>query len=92
MGKLRNKTWLRSTPKMLAYRKLLGLRLEGVRTRRNETLSQVARATGISRRTLRRIEKGEVDWKILTVVGLCRYYDIKLIVLFAKGKHRKLKT
>jgi transcriptional regulator with XRE-family HTH domain len=76
---------------MLAYRKLIGLRLENVRNSRNETLNRVAEAAGISRRTLRRIEKSEVNWKILAVARLCWYYDIKLSVLFAKGNDRKIK-
>jgi transcriptional regulator with XRE-family HTH domain len=91
MGQLRNKTAVRSRLSMLAYRKLIGLRLESVRNSRNETLNQVAEAAGISRRTLRRIEKSEVNWKILAVARLCWYYDIKLNVLFAKGNHRKIK-
>lgn len=68
------------------YLDLVGNRLSELRRQQHKSLTTVSKATGIPRRTIRKMEKGRLNFKIFLLLRLCHYYDTTLCFIF---QHRE---
>lgn len=64
---------------LLARRRDLGEQLRTARLARNLTQEQLALATGVDRSSLVRIERGQQDARLSTVLRLARALDAQLV-------------
>lgn len=58
--------------------KEFGKRLKQLRIEANKTQDQVAKRTNITRATLSRYEKGEIEPPITTVIDLANFFNVSL--------------
>ena len=64
------------------HRVIIGQRMKNVRIERGEAVSAAAKAGGISRRNLARIEAGERDFRIVTLHKICKHYKVDIRDMF----------
>jgi len=57
----------------------LGLRIRSARKTRNLTSKEVARKTGISQRTYRRVEAGEESVGLGQYIKACNFFDLNFL-------------
>jgi len=77
--------------KLKAILLTIGNNLYTLRNDRKESLQTVAKAVGISRQFLSRIEKGLAPRFRLTVLGeLCRYYNVQMTEVVTKASKPKV--
>lgn len=62
----------------LLYIYLVGKRLQEFRKERKENLKKVSKAVDISPRTIRKMEKGLLSFRLSKLVRLCNYYGISI--------------
>lgn len=68
------------------YLDLAGKRLAAHREEKRQRLTTVSKATGIPPRTIRKMEKGRLNFKIYLLLRLCHYYGTTLCAIF---QHRE---
>ena len=68
---------------------LLDNRLKEIREQRQISINQCVKDTGISKRTLKRYENGDVTIAVENMVLLSDYYDCSMDDLFSRSTRKK---
>lgn len=63
--------------------------LKELRTERQETQTQVAKALNISQRAYSNYEKGDREPSIETLINMAEYYNVPLDILVGRYQKRK---